>query len=510
MAPFMMTGKVRRAVAGILLLMLGAILTFVPSRQYMERRYVADTGTCRVDLEVVSRKDFRDGSQPGSVVLLHGLSGNKVVMNYLARALADQGLRVYLPDLPGHGRSPGPFTPEYAETCALSLLRGLAARGLLIPDRTVIVGHSMGGAIALRVAGKFRPAGVIAISPAPMREGHGVTSEKLLFHSVPPIPPNTLILTGQLEPSWLTANAADLVTASGDASVEYRSVPLNSHVSVLYSPTVARETQAWAAKLVKLPLTTQLPTRGGLLGGMLGIAGILLLAGPFVREATGKAEAEQTMASGTPDWLRAMLEFAAVSIGAVLLLRYWIPLKGMHAFEGDYLASFFLLVGIMSMSLHGKLAREQFRTQGRALLGAASAGILLHLLLTGWLELTLTGAWATRERWARFPFYLMGSFVFLYALEVLLGPVGTERRAQRYAKWLAMMTLTWLALAGGLLYLHSGEILLVLLAPYFAGFFVSMGLGAQLVRSLTGAAGAAALFGAILLAGICVVIFPVG
>jgi hypothetical protein len=50
----------------------------------------------------------------------------------------------------------------------------------------------------------------------------------------------------------------------------------------------------------------------------------------------------------------------------------------------------------------------------------------------------------------------------------------------------------------------------VLLAPYFAGFFVSMGLGAQLVRSLTGAAGATALFGAILLAGICVVIFPVG
>jgi pimeloyl-ACP methyl ester carboxylesterase len=510
MAPLMMTGKVRRALAGILLLLLGTILTFVPSRQYMERRYVADTGTCRVDLEVVSRTDFRDGSQPGSVVLLHGLSGNKVVMNYLARALADQGLRVYVPDLPGHGRSAGPFTPERAETCALSLLRGLAARGLLIPDRTVIVGHSMGGAIALRVAGKFRPAGAIAISPAPMREGHGVTSEKLLFHSVPAIPPNTLILTGQLEPNWLIANAADLVAASGDASVEYRSVPLNSHVSVLYSPTVAREAQGWAAKLLKLPLTTQLPTRGVLLGGMLGIAGILLLAGPFVRETTGKAEADETRASGTPGWPRAMLEFAAVSVAAVFLLRYWIPLKKMHAFEGDYLASFFLLVGIMSISLHGKLAREQFRMKGRALLAAAIAGILLHLLLTGWLEITLTGAWATLERWFRFPCYLMGAFVFLYALEVLLGPVGTEKRARRYGKWLAMVTLAWLALAAGLVYLHSGEILLVLLAPYFAAFFVSMGLGAQLVRSLTGAAGAAALFGAILLAGICVVIFPVG
>jgi pimeloyl-ACP methyl ester carboxylesterase len=80
------------------------------------------------------------------------------------------------------------------------LLRGLAARGLLVPDRTVIAGHSMGGAIALRVAGKFRSAGVIAISPAPMKEAHGVTTENLLFHNVPPIPPNTLVITGRLEP----------------------------------------------------------------------------------------------------------------------------------------------------------------------------------------------------------------------------------------------------------------------------------------------------------------------
>ncbi len=158
-------GKVQRAIAGILLLLLGALLTFVPSGRYMERRYVADTGACKVDLDVVALRSFRDGTEPGSVVLLHGLSSNKVVMNYLARAFAEQGLRVYVPDLPGHGRSPGPFTPEQAETCALSLLRGLAARGLLVPDRTVIAGHSMGGAIALRVAGKFRPAGVIAISP---------------------------------------------------------------------------------------------------------------------------------------------------------------------------------------------------------------------------------------------------------------------------------------------------------------------------------------------------------
>src|SRR4029077_1357376 len=144
------------------------------------------------------------------------------------------------------------------------------------------------------------PAGVIAISPAPMQEAHGVTKKNLLFHSVPPTPPNTLILTGQLEPKWLIENAAELVAKGSDASVEYKRVPLNTHVSVLFSPTVARAVQAWAAKALKLPEATQLPTRGGLVGGLLGLAGILLLAGPFIREAMEKTEVEEKRAAGAP------------------------------------------------------------------------------------------------------------------------------------------------------------------------------------------------------------------
>jgi hypothetical protein len=72
------------------------------------------------------------------------------------------------------------------------------------------------------------------------------------------------------------------------------------------------------------------------------------------------------------------------------------------------------------------------------------------------------------------------------------------------------VVLAWLALAGAVLYLHSGEFLLVLLSAYFTAVFVGLGLGAQLVRKMTGSATAAALFGAILLAGICQVIFPLG
>ena len=327
---------------------------------------------------------------------------------------------------------------------------------------------------------------------------------------MPPTPPNTLIVTGQLEPKWLIENAAELVAKSSDASVEHKRVPLNTHVSVLFSPTVARAVQAWAAKALKLPEATQLPTRGGLVGGLLGLAGILLLAGPFIREAMGKTEVEEKRAAGAPSWARAVLEFAGISVGAVVLLRYGIPLKGMHAFEGDYLASFFLLVGMALLLVHGNLVRAQFRTKGAALLGASLAGLLLYFLLTGWLQLTLAGVWPTLARWIRFPFYFMTAFLFLFMLEALVGPVVEGQRVKRFGVWMGIVVLAWLALVGGIQYLHSGEILLVLLSAYFAVVFVGLGLGAQLVRKVTGSATAAALFSAILLAGICQVIFPLG
>jgi hypothetical protein len=104
----------------------------------------------------------------------------------------------------------------------------------------------------------------------------------------------------------------------------------------------------------------------------------------------------------------------------------------------------------------------------------------------------------------------MGAFLFLFMLEALVGPVVEGQRAKRFGIWIGMVVLAWLALVAGIQYLHSGEILLVLLSTYFAAVFVGVGLGAQLVRKMTGSATAAALFGAILLAGICQVIFPLG
>ena len=141
------------------------------------------------------------------------------------------------------------------------------------------------------------------------------------------------------------------------------------------------------------------------------------------------------------------------------------------------------------------------------LLGAAAGALILHLLVTGWFDLTVTGAWLTLQRWERFPLFFAGAFVFLYALEILLGPV-TEPRKRLGIDYLAIL-LAWLVLVFGTFVLHSGQILVVLLMPYFMLFFVFMRLGARLVRQRTASATAAAVFGAILLAGFSLVLFPV-
>jgi len=498
--------QVLQAVAGILCLLGGGLIALYPTHRYAERRFVTDAASCRVDLVMVSRADLLSSPETGSVVLFHGLAANKMTMRYLAQALAELGLRVFVPDFPGHGLSPGPFTPDQAESCSSSLLRGLAARGMIIPDRTILAGHSMGGAVALRLADKFRPAGVIAISPAPMVAAHGVNPENLLYKTLPLLVPNTRILVGQFEPKGLVDNAADLALSSPYSWVKYSVVPWNSHVSVLFSPTIAREAQDWAARVLSLPNAASLPNRSALLGCLLGLVGIVLIAGPFLHEMIGNKPQTDLDPAGTVPRLRAALEVALFGIFVVHLLHYWQPLRALRLFEGAYLASFFLIVGLGLTLLHLRVAREGFQTRPGLALGAVVAGFLLQGLIMAWLGLTATEDWLDLPRLERFPLFLLAAFLFFYGMEVLAGPVVNGRK--RFLIWVGFIVLSWLSLSAAVLYLHSGEILLVLLSPYFALEFILTGLGVQLVRRQSGSPTVAALFGAILLTGFCLVLFP--
>src|SRR5262249_47782683 len=104
---------------------------------------LAPAGACHMAPDIY---EPRSGTPLGSVVLFHGLAANKKVMAFNAQEFANQDLRVFVPDLPGHGRTPGPFSPERDDSCALALVQDLAARKSIIPERTILAGHSLGGA----------------------------------------------------------------------------------------------------------------------------------------------------------------------------------------------------------------------------------------------------------------------------------------------------------------------------------------------------------------------------
>jgi pimeloyl-ACP methyl ester carboxylesterase len=492
-----------RALAGVLLC--GAGLWLALPTPYRERTYIIDANGCRLQTAIVEKAG---GAAQGSIVLFHGISANKKIMSYMARGFAEQGLRVYVPDLPGHGRTPGPFSPGRAEQCGESLVRELLARGAIDPNRAILAGHSMGGAIAVRIASRVPVAGLIAVSPAPMRVAHRVTAEKLLFSDPPELPQNSLVMVGSLELESMRGNAADLVASRNDGSSRYLEIPGASHVSVLFNGRAMRSTQEWAAQVLHLAPSGALPSRWPLLGALVGFTGIVLIAVPFLREAAGKSEKEETATAGAVIGLwRLLLEFAAGSVLIVLLLRFWIPLKKIGLFQGDYLASFVLLLGAVLILLHWRSVRAALTNSSGHLLAAGFAGVVLLLLCTAWFDLTFYEAWMTGAKWARFPFLLAACLPYHVAEEMLLGPVQ-GKRWRRLALALTLRLISWAAMMGGIFVLHNGEILIGLLAGYLALFNIAQRSGMDMVRTGTGSAAAAGLFGAILQAGFCLVIFP--
>jgi len=511
----MKTNKTFRALTGAALCSVGLWLALaVP---YPSHTFRIDAGGCRLVTDIVEPSG---GTPQGYVVLLHGLSANKRIMSYFTTGFAAQGLRVFVPDLPGHGRTDGPFSYERSEQCTENLVRELAARGMLNPERTILAGHSLGGAIALRVASRVPVGGVIAISPAPMRPISGISPEMMPFHDFGALPTHSLVMSAAWESERVRGGAKDLVPTSGDGTSAYIVIPRSTHVSILFDGTAISQAQNWAIRVLLLQSKPTLPAHRGILGFLAGFAGILLLAGPFLRETLQSkkqtapiVETIVAVAKG-----RTFLELGIIALGTVGVLSYWNPLRALHLFEGDYLASFLLFLGVVLLILHWNSLRGLFSSNSNdgqparplyfTLLAAGFAAFLLHFLVTAWIDLIFSEAWITAARWARFTPLFVAVLPYHAAEEFLLGPTVPGRGSRRLFTALLLRLTAWGAIVVGIFLLHSGEVLLVLLAPYFGLFCLLQRWGMDVVREVTASPAATALFGAILLAGFCLVVFP--
>ena len=328
------------------------------------------------------------------------------------------------------------------------------------------------------------------------------------------MPQRFVVISGALEPEPMRANAGELVASRSDGTAQLLVIPHATHASLIFDRAVVRAFQDWAAKTLQLTGTLGMPSLRPLYGAVAGFIGLLLLANPFLRELTGKKHAseKEQLASeivNPVSWPRMLLEFALGAIVIVFLLRFWNPMRVIRLFEGDYLASFLLLLGIALVLLHWNSLREHALQWKLGLPGALFAALILVLLFTAWLELSLYEAWLTPAKWLRFPFLFLAFLPYHFAEEICLGPAANQTARRRFALGLCLRAVAGGALAFGALYLHSGEILMVLLLPYFVLVHVLQRRGMDIVHQETGSALVSAVFGAILLAGFCLVIFPV-
>jgi len=138
-------------VAGIVLALFSTLVAYA-----VERYFVPRGDWVEVDGE---RIHYRSLGQGPAIVLVHGLAGQMMNFDYLPLQQLARRWRVILLDRPGSGRSPRHDAGKAGIAAQAHLVAGFI-RALALPQPPLLVGHSLGGAIALGVA--LRDPGCIA------------------------------------------------------------------------------------------------------------------------------------------------------------------------------------------------------------------------------------------------------------------------------------------------------------------------------------------------------------
>jgi alpha-beta hydrolase superfamily lysophospholipase len=520
------------AIVGVIFLALGS--RWIRVAELPKQEIWLAAGGCHTPMTVLDPP--ADVKPAGSVVLLHGLSANRRLMMYLGEDFAGHGFRAYALDLPGHGDSRDPFSFARAQDCATAAVEALIQSGQLDPKTTILLGHSMGAAIAVRMADRDPVAATIALSPAPM-------------NAPLRMPANLLVFSASADLGILKRVAQGLSAAAGgersapedfaqQRAFELRPLPRSTHTSLLSDRRVAHDSENWAMQALfpeiavdTLTLNLDLATyetfgkgRRRLAGGALGFLGILLLfpmvvalaaklavpsAATDATNAASPAAAQIESPGHHPSARLLLIETALCAMLGVLLLVLGVPLKFLHLYTGAYLASLLLIVGVLLLIFNFGFAMEYASLPSRKLAVAAILGFATFLALGAWLNWQLDDAWLNAPRWLRFAGLLPVMWIYSFAEEVVLGPVlhGLER-AVRFAIFLLLRAELFLACTLAWYFFASGQVLIPLLFSYLAAFSILQRLATDALRVRTASATAAALFGAILASWFMAGVFP--
>jgi len=464
--------------------------------------FVIEAGGCRTPASVM---EPRQSPPRGYALVLHGLSANRRVMQPLAGWMTASGFRIYLVDLPGHGVSTEAYSFARAENCITGSALELERRGWIEPQNTVVIGHSMGGAIAVRLADHFPAAATVAISPAPMILPARLPANLLIFSAQFDVP----ALKRQAEALARAQDRAESKDSSRKQTAAWVTIWHASHSSLIANRDVKRRTAEWASTAIPGATRNTFVEPANLFpAAALGALGLALLfplgASLCFRLFRIPAVAGQF---ANPALAPILWQWPLAALAGVCVLNYGVPLRFLHLLMDDYLASLLLCVAVILGALRWNAAWEWLRGSSVEIIAAAIVGLLALLAAGAWAnwqmgEAALNGARAWRMA-AMTP--LMWPYFFLE--ESALGtPEG--RRLRRFGAFMGGRLALWLAALLGVWWLQSGEFMIFFLAIPLAGFSVLQRLGADALWTRGGGATAAATFNAILAAGSLAAFLP--
>ncbi|WP_142394137.1 alpha/beta fold hydrolase, partial [Mycobacterium avium] len=116
-------------------------------------RPVREVSAPRLEFRTIHgyRRAYRIAGSGPAILLIHGIGDNSTTWNTVQAKLA-QRFTVIAPDLLGHGQSDKPRA-DYSVAAYANGMRDLLA--VLDIERVTIVGHSLGGGVAMQFAYQF-------------------------------------------------------------------------------------------------------------------------------------------------------------------------------------------------------------------------------------------------------------------------------------------------------------------------------------------------------------------
>jgi pimeloyl-ACP methyl ester carboxylesterase len=406
------------------------------------------------------------GQRLGRVLVVHGLDANKEMMNLLCLGLSDAGFEVYSVDLPGHGDSKVGFNAVVARQAVNAVLDTLG------PD-TIVIGHSLGGALLLDLTSERSYGTMVLLSPAPTPVDK-IRAERML------------VVTGEFDLPRIQVWVPQL-EISGAEGVTLRSVPWSGHAGYLLQPGFIRDVVTWLGGD-----PSRVHSRRRLFLYLLEILSAILIAALWLR---GKPiPAEQTALPAR------ILAYIAGCMAALWICGGVDLLSGLRLFSTDYLVSFILVMGVALLPLCFRRFPLLFSQIHVSLFAAASVIAAAVFIGSELVHLTLSDG-----QWWRFAAITLAVLPLCVADEVLIRPLRPWWKAAGISA--LTRTLIWAFVVWGVMTMKRGDAFLVLITHFIVLLWIVLWFVGELVRRRTQDPMAAAVFTALVQAWVFAAIF---